>query len=93
MGCSCETGNKCELGDNVKLDVPPLWFIGPRYSIGYYSPGMVNSGCITKPISWWEENIKRCAEEHDYKPIEIEEYVWFIKVLADWMKLHNVYEI
>jgi hypothetical protein len=53
---------------------------------------MVNSGCITKPITWWEEHIVRCAEEHKYSDDEIKEYAWRVKSLADWMRLWNVYE-
>jgi len=94
-GCSlgnvCSLGYDCSLGDNYKKPISPLWFSGPRYSIGYYSPGMVKSGCITKSIKWWEKNIRRCAEENDYTPVEIDEYEWRIKILAEWMKRHKVY--
>lgn len=50
-------GSCCELGSDCKPPFQPLWFCGPRYPIGYYGPGTVNSGCITKPSQWWEEKI------------------------------------
>jgi len=93
LGYGCFLGYDCSLGNDCEENIPPLWFSGPRYSIGFYSPGLVNSGCITKPIKWWEENIKRHAEEHNYTPEQVKEYVWRVKVLADWMKLHNVYDL
>ena len=99
VGDYCTLGNCCTLGDYCKLGYgctppyQPLWFCGPQYSIGYHSPGMVSSGCITKPIHWWEENIRRCAEEYNYTPADIDEYEWRVKVLADWMKRHGVYAV
>ena len=92
LGDRCSLGYGCSLGDGYSLPVPPLWFSGPRYSIGYSRPGIVVSGCITKPIQWWEENIERCAEEHDYTPDEVQEYVWRVKILAEWMQMWGVYE-
>jgi acetyltransferase-like isoleucine patch superfamily enzyme len=85
-------GDGCIIGDNYNLPVQPLWFSGIKYSIGYHSPGLVKSGCILKPIKWWEENVERCAEEHNYNDVEIKEYKFRIACLSMWMKLWDVYE-
>jgi len=92
LGNGCELGNFCELGYECEQPYP-LWFTGIRFSIGYYSIGMIASGCIIKPVKWWEENIIRCAEENGYTPEQIKEYQWRIKTLVSWMKEHDVYEL
>ncbi|MFH1370378.1 MAG: hypothetical protein ABII09_03715 [Planctomycetota bacterium] len=87
-------GNRVKLGDGVKLDISPIQFFGHEntYEINYFSAGYISSGCIIKPVKWWEENIRRCAEEHNYSPADIDEYEWRVKVIAEWMKRHNLYE-
>ena len=90
LGNGCELGNFCKLGDECEQPYP-LWFTGIRFSIGYYSIGMIASGCIIKPVKWWEENIIRCAEENGYTPEQIKEYEWRVKTLVSWMKEHDVY--
>ena len=97
LGDNCELGNRCKLGDNCELgnyceSLYPLWFCGMRYSIGFNKAGYIASGCIIKPVEWWEENITRCAEEHDYTKEQIKEYQWRVGALVSWMKLHNLYE-
>jgi NDP-sugar pyrophosphorylase family protein len=92
IGDGCMLGDGCELGDDYKLPVQPLWFCGIKYSIGYYSPGFIKSGCILKPVKWWQENIKRCAEEYHYTPEQIKEYEFRVKCLVEWMKIWDVYE-
>ena len=85
-------GSGVKIGPGYNLPTQPIHFSSPRYTIGYYSPGMINSGCITKPVEWWLENIERCAEEHDYTPDEIKEYTIRVKLIAEWMKAWGVYD-
>jgi len=92
IGNHSSIGDISSIGNDYELPVPPLWFSGPQYPIGYHSPGMIASGCIIKPVSWWLENIRRCAEEYHYSPEEIDEYEWRVKVLVDWMKRHELYK-
>ena len=92
IGDGASIGYGASIGDGYNLPIPPLWFSGPQYSIGYHSPNTVVSGCIKKPIQWWEENIKRCAEENKYTPDEVKEYMFRIKCLSEWMKMWGVYD-
>ena len=91
LGNYCELGNCCKLGNGCE-SIYPLWFFGIKHPIGFHKKGYVSSGCITKPIQWWIENITRCAEEHNYTPEQVKEYEWRVKTLASWMKMHDLYE-
>ena len=90
LGDGCKLGDWCELGDGCESNYP-LWFCGIKYSIGFYKAGYIASGCIIKPARWWEDNIKRCAEENNYTPEQVKEYQWRVKTLVDWMKVHDLY--
>jgi len=91
--CTFKTGGGCTFKTGgVTFTCPPLIFNGSRYSIGFLAPGVVKSGCIEMSIQWWEEHIRRCAEEHEYTPEQIDEYEWYVKTLASWMKFRGVYE-
>ena len=67
----------------------PLWIQGTRYSIGYHSPGMIASGCITQPLAWWLLNVERCAEEHGYTVLQQQEYRLHVEHIAAWMRLYG----
>ena len=73
------------LGDGYDLPTQPLWFCGPRHSIGYHSPGMIASDGCVKSVDWWLENIRQWAQRHCYTPDEIREYVFRVRALESWM--------
>jgi hypothetical protein len=67
----------------------PILIHGSRYWIGYSGEDLVSSGCITKPLAWWLENVERCAEEHGYTIEEQKEYRMHVEYIAAWMRLHG----
>ena len=85
----CDRAQVC---GNVQVygihNISPIYIQGSRYWIGYSGCGDVSSGCITKPLSWWLENVERCAEEHGYTPEEQVEYRSHVEHIATWMELH-----
>ena len=82
-GCTFNTWEDCTFNG---LTFPPLRFNGSRYFIEYLKPGWIKSGCIEKPLVWWQENITRCAEENGYTTTQVTEYELYIKLLSIWMK-------
>ena len=99
--CTFETGSCCTFDTRssctwvygtTKLEINPIYFHGSRYSMQFLSPGLIKSGCITKPLEWWEQNITRCAEEHAYTPAEVKEYELYVKLIAIWMRANDVAE-
>lgn len=64
---------------------PPIYIQGSRFPIGVCDGTLVRSGCITKPIEWWEENITRCAEKHNYPPENVKEYKIYVKLIRVWL--------
>ena len=68
-------------------NVTPIYIQGTRYWMGYSGCGLVTSGCITMPLSWWRENVERCAEEHGYTPVQQKEYRSHVENIAAWVKL------
>ena len=47
-------------------------------------PDLIRSGCIEKPAKWWADNVRRCAEEHNYTPEQIDEYELYVRLLIQW---------
>jgi len=68
----------------------PLLIYGSRYWIGWSGKDLVSSGCITKPLEWWLENVERCAEENGYSTEEQAEYREHIEHIARWMRRYGV---
>uniref|UniRef100_A0A6M3L6R1 Uncharacterized protein n=1 Tax=viral metagenome TaxID=1070528 RepID=A0A6M3L6R1_9ZZZZ len=66
----------------------PLFIQGSRYSICCSGGGMITSGCITKPLAWWIENVERCAEDHGYTPEQQTEYRRHVEYIAEWMRVY-----
>ena len=91
--CTFKTGWDCTwVFDWGKLQEPPLHFCGSRYYIEFSKPGFIQSGCIEKPLDWWQKNVTRCAEEHGYSLSQVREYEMYVKFLGQWMerlKLHK----
>ena len=91
--CTFTTGGGCTwVFDWGKLQEPPLHFCGSRYYIEFSKPGFIQSGCIEKPLDWWQKNVTRCAEEHGYSLSQVREYEMYVKFLGQWMerlKLHK----
>lgn len=68
----------------------PLLLYGSRFWIGYAGNGQIASGCITRPATWWLDNVERCAKEYDYTVAEQREYRLHVEHIVAWMKLHNI---
>jgi len=64
---------------------PPLHFSGSRYYMEVSGPDTIRSGCIDKPLAWWQENVRRCAAENNYTPEQVDEYELYVSLLAIWM--------
>jgi len=54
------------------------------FSIHWYSPGYIRSGCIVQTNEWWLENVIKCAEEHDYDEQQQAEYLLYVKQIIEW---------
>ena len=74
---------------NGKHPVSPIYIQGTRYWMCFSGGNNVSSGCITKPISWWLENVERCAEEHRYSETQQKEYRLHIELIRQWMELYH----
>ena len=95
MGNYSRMGNHSRMGNYSRMDdyssmgnyiVLPI-YRSKTYSIHWYSPGMIKSGCIIKPIDWWLDNVRRCAEEHGYDKDAQDEYEMFVRQIAEWEKM------
>ena len=70
----------------------PLYIQGTCYWIGYAGGNLIASGCMTKPVNWWLENVERCAEEHGYDDDQQREYRLHVEHIATWMRLYGYVE-
>jgi hypothetical protein len=58
-----------------------LTFIaGSRHPVYIQHGGMIQIGCIFKPLDWWKENRVSCGEREDYSPAQIAEYGMYIEL-------------
>ena len=88
--CRFFTGKRCQWEiDGIFYPFPPLWFNGSCYSIGFDRPGIVRSGCISKPLQWWQEHITECAERYGYTCQQVREYRFYVKLLSEWAMLNG----
>ena len=85
-------GVGARIGASARIIISPPYFgkHSNTFPIGYSEPGMIFSGCIVKPLSWWKKNIRRCANEHRYSLADVDEYEWRVKVIGEWMERHGV---
>lgn len=70
------------VGVGVDINVPI--FRSASYSMHWFAPNTIKSGCIIKPFKWWEENVERCAEEHGYDTFQQKEYAMYVKQIIEW---------
>ena len=88
--CTFNTGWDCTfIVNGYKFPVCPMRFDGSKYFMEVSGPGLIRSGCIEKPVEWWQENVRRCAEEHKYTPGQIEEYELYVEMLAKWLEKYG----
>jgi len=83
--CTFKTGSGCTWKILFQsYSFPPLYFTGSWYWMGFVSPGIIKSGCIERPVAWWDENVERCAEEYEYTPEQQKEYRMYVDLLIAW---------
>ena len=77
-----------EFGEHTEC---PICITASRYFMGWTGiKGFIRSGCILKSISWWKENVIRCAEEHGYTEDQQIEYKLIVELVVQWMELKGV---
>ena len=84
IGTDVEIGNYVEIGNGVEINQTPTYIQGSRFFMSQVTTDglTIQSGCLTKPLSWWRENIRRCAERHKYTPEQVEEYAAYIDLFT-----------
>ena len=89
IGNDVEIGNGAVIGDGVEINRTPTYIQGSRFFMSQTTADgqTIQSGCITKPLEWWRENIRRCAEEYDYTPEQVEEYAAYIDLFTKQAEL------
>jgi hypothetical protein len=70
--------------NGYKFPIPPIRFNGSRYYIETSGTNLVRSGCIEKTLNWWVDNVRRCAEENNYTPDQIDEYELYVHLIKLW---------
>ena len=96
LGEGCRLGKYCRLGEGCRVEAgvehnrTPLYIQGSQYFLAFVGPGLVQSGCITRPLTWWLEHVERCAEEHGYSGEQQREYRLHVQHMAAWMWLYGV---
>jgi len=90
IGDDVTIGSGVTIGDDETLQVTPIYILGTRYFIACVGRDLIQSGCITKPLAWWLENVESCARQHNYTPRQQREYRGHIDAIAAWMKLHGM---
>lgn len=84
------------LSGNAKIEkgihkVSPIFINGSRFSVYWNGvEGYIRSGCMRETIAWWDDNLVRCATEHNYTPEQVEEYKIYFEAVKKWMVLKGV---
>ena len=90
VGARATVGEGAKVGEGATVGITPIYIIGTGYFVCCAGPGLIQSGCIIKPMAWWLEFVERCAEEHGYTPDQQKEYRLHIEHVAAWMRLYGL---
>ena len=101
VGDDCELGNYCELSDGCKLGddcelgyyckVPKSLFISAsRHSVSYWGYDAIQIGCKKHTISEWQKHFREIGKAAGYSEEQIDEYGFYIDLIA---KLHGRWNI
>ena len=94
IGNRVKIGSGVQIGSGVEITQTPTYIQGSRFFMSQVTDDglTIQSGCITKPLSWWRENIRRCAERHKYTPEQVEEYAAYIDLFTRLAELRQEIE-
>jgi hypothetical protein len=70
----------------VSNDIIVPMYCSADYYIHWFAPNTIKSGCIIKPFDWWQENVKRCAEEHEYTEQQQNDYATYVRHIIEWQE-------
>ena len=90
VGEGATIGEGATVGIMATVGITPIYIIGTGYFVCCAGPGLIQSGCIIKPMAWWLEFVERCAKEHSYTPDQQKEYRLHIEHVAAWMRLYGL---
>ena len=89
LGNGCKLGNDCNLGDGCK--VPKSLFISAsKHSVSYWGQDAIQIGCRKYTISEWQKHFREIGKAEDYYEEQIDEYGFYIDLIA---KLHGRWNI
>lgn len=89
LGDGCELGECCELGNGCK--VPKSLFISAsHHSVSYWGYDAIQIGCKKYTISEWQKHFREIGKAEDYSEEQIDEYGFYIDLIA---KLHGRWNI
>ena len=81
-------GNAQVSGDAWKFS--PLYIQGTRHAVTVSAYGMIQVGCHSHPVGWWQEHYRATGKTEGYTKTEVDEYGLYIALAAAWIKLHGV---
>ncbi len=95
VGYGCKLGNGCELGKVCKLGngckVPKSLFISAsQHSVSYWGYDAIQIGYKKYTISEWQKHFREIGKAEGYSEEQIDEYGFYIDLIA---KLHGRWNI
>ena len=89
VGDGCKLGDYCKLGEGCK--VPKSLFISTsQHSVSYWGYDAIQIGCKKYTISEWQKHFREIGKAEDYSEEQIDEYGFYIDLIA---KLHGRWNI
>ena len=89
LGDDCKLGDGCKLGNDCK--VPKSLFISAsQHSVSYWGYDAIQIGCKKYTISEWQKHFREIGKAEDYSEEQIDEYGFYIDLIA---KLHGRWNI
>ena len=89
VGEGCKLGDYCKLGEGCK--VPKSLFISTsQHSVSYWGYDAIQIGCKKYTISEWQKHFREIGKAEDYSEEQIDEYGFYIDLIA---KLHGRWNI
>src|SRR4030067_153257 len=89
IGNYVSIGNCTGIGNDEIITKTPLYIQGSRHQVyvNSYKNKLVGVGCKRHTIQYWLDNYKEIGKDADYTQKEIEEYLVYIKLFDEHLKM------
>lgn len=89
IGEGAKVGARATVGEGATWNISPLCIVGTRHLVCIPSSGVIQIGCMARPVEWWEEHYKAAGRDQSYPSAQLSEYAEYIALAKRWMEING----